>query len=411
MRALQSLDTWWRYYRQGEVKASPPKEIFFQLIRDLPISSVIFGIIPHVLRGRTMGREEMRQQATEYGQIEYFGEREEISISHQGSEIRPRIHSETVGEYELPQPFVCTWSDSILCGHYPIAFTQSGEILQEAIGKPRILPLNIVGSATEAPWHTINTLLPQLYDPGVTPGKSIKSAMILFNKWSDGYAHWIRDDLTRIQGLREYERRTGEEPSIIFSPEPTPFQTEMMEILGFDDCRIYHWDGRPTHIEKLVISSPRRYKIQSRDAIQWLRKAVVSGINIDEDRFSDYIYISRKDARRRHVVNEDEVLESLGQWGFKRVIPTEHSLPEQIAIFNQADIIVGPHGANLVNTIFADNSILVEIFGSHTHAVQLVTCNLVDCEYRALQAECVGIDMRVDIGELKDIIQQIIEGN
>ena len=49
--------------------------------------------------------------------------------------------------------------------------------------------------------------------------------------------------------------------------------------------------------------------------------------------------------------------------GFSIVPPAEHSLDEQINIFNQAEIIVAPHGAGLTNVVWCNpGTVVYELF-------------------------------------------------
>ncbi|WP_232823009.1 glycosyltransferase family 61 protein [Oceanibium sediminis] len=63
--------------------------------------------------------------------------------------------------------------------------------------------------------------------------------------------------------------------------------------------------------------------------------------------------ISRADAPTRKISNEDEVFKALQPLGFERIRATDYSHAEQVSIFRNAEVIVGAHGANLANLIFA----------------------------------------------------------
>ncbi len=57
------------------------------------------------------------------------------------------------------------------------------------------------------------------------------------------------------------------------------------------------------------------------------------------------IYVSRNDARLRRVLNEDALLPELEARGFKRVTLAGMPIARQVALFLNAEAVVGPHGA------------------------------------------------------------------
>jgi capsular polysaccharide biosynthesis protein len=86
----------------------------------------------------------------------------------------------------------------------------------------------------------------------------------------------------------------------------------------------------------------------------------VSGYNC----ISRKIYISRDDSVRRKVVNEHEVIACLQKHGFKKIVLSECTIDEQIALFKNATEIVAPHGAGLTNLVYSKSGIrLIELFG------------------------------------------------
>jgi hypothetical protein len=57
------------------------------------------------------------------------------------------------------------------------------------------------------------------------------------------------------------------------------------------------------------------------------------------------IYVSRNDARLRRVLNEDAILPELEARGFERVTLKGMPIARQVALFLNAEAVVGPHGA------------------------------------------------------------------
>jgi capsular polysaccharide biosynthesis protein len=75
------------------------------------------------------------------------------------------------------------------------------------------------------------------------------------------------------------------------------------------------------------------------------------------------LYISRNKARRRKIINEQDVLNCLQKWGFTLVYLEQYSFAEQIALLANAEAIVAPHGAGLTNLLWCQpDTKVLEIF-------------------------------------------------
>jgi capsular polysaccharide biosynthesis protein len=75
------------------------------------------------------------------------------------------------------------------------------------------------------------------------------------------------------------------------------------------------------------------------------------------------IYISREDSKKRNVANEAELLLVLQDLGFSKIVMSECSIDEQIALFRNAEVIVSAHGAGLINLVFANSNVrVIELF-------------------------------------------------
>jgi capsular polysaccharide biosynthesis protein len=85
-----------------------------------------------------------------------------------------------------------------------------------------------------------------------------------------------------------------------------------------------------------------------------------------DSEFGQLIYISRGDSvNLRRLVNEDYLFSVLMSVGFKSYRLSELSVADQIALFSQAKMIVGVHGAGLANLVFASyRAVVYELFSS-----------------------------------------------
>ena len=97
------------------------------------------------------------------------------------------------------------------------------------------------------------------------------------------------------------------------------------------------------------------------------------------------IYISRKGATKRRVLNEDEVETTLKEFGFTTVLFETMGGIEQMAVARNAESIVSAHGAALVNTVFCKPS---------TRVVEFCTAKQSSFRMFSHIAECVGLSHR-----------------
>jgi len=122
------------------------------------------------------------------------------------------------------------------------------------------------------------------------------------------------------------------------------------------------------------------------------------------------IYISRSKAARRRVVNEDEVMGLLRQYGFEKYCLEDMPLQDQIDLFHDANFVVGPHGAGFVNLIFSDSIKVIEIFGiPYVKPNYYFLSKARGHEYLPLcfNEKFIGDDFYVDIGRLHDKLKKL----
>ena len=76
------------------------------------------------------------------------------------------------------------------------------------------------------------------------------------------------------------------------------------------------------------------------------------------------LFVSRADARKPRLLNEDEVFARLEPFGFERVMPGRLPVADQVALFSGAQAVAGPHGAGMTNLVFMpEGGAVIEIFG------------------------------------------------
>jgi hypothetical protein len=106
----------------------------------------------------------------------------------------------------------------------------------------------------------------------------------------------------------------------------------------------------------------------------------------------DKIYVSRVDAARRRVSNENQVISHLARFGFEPVVLADFSVREQISLITGAQYIVGPHGMGLTHvTLHSGAPTLVELHNP-AHGTDAY----------ALLAKSMGFSYEAVVGEQTD---------
>ena len=162
-----------------------------------------------------------------------------------------------------------------------------------------------------------------------------------------GYSHWLFDALPRLMML---ERVARPDLQLILFGKLNAWQAESLRLLGGDRFGILELNDR--HVECEVLHFPSAVGETgslSPVALDFLRERLSGTARRGRRR----IYVSRRLAGRRHIVNEDELLPTLEAHGFETVLTEELSFAEQIALFAEAEAVIGAHGAGLSNLAFA----------------------------------------------------------
>jgi hypothetical protein len=347
--------------------------------------------------------DELKMRARAKGQLFFYGEPQLLSFDPPGdalSELEPLI-----GEYELPRGFVAVVPNARLVGRYPFALS-GGRIILEATVSPNVTGLNL--------FYTVRDALER--GPGAFVGRGrthLESAVLLYNCWNGGYYHWVVETLTRLEGVEAYRERTGRQPTLVVGPDFDGFQRETLELLGYGPEDWLEWDYTSARVDELVVPSGGRSLNPgtiSPVAVEWLREQMRPAVRerVDPDRFSPLVYVSRKDADRRGVSNEDELSEELQSYGFERYYLAEMDTAETIALMMQADVVVAPHGAGLTDIIYADDASVIELYRGEKLRTRAyyVLATQVGLRYRYVPCAVDGPDMRADVGSVVSVVEE-----
>ena len=168
--------------------------------------------------------------------------------------------------------------------------------------------------------------------------------------WSKAYFHWLSDALTRLFVVRErveqlelmlpseYEGLEFVKPTLQAFSVPRVSFIQRDEVL---ECRSLLL---PTH------TAPSGHF--NDEVIRGVRDVLLSAYGDLGHQGDERIYISRRQAAKRRIVNEDELHGILQRFGFTSVYAEELSFEQQVRVFSRARYIVSNHGAGLTNILF-----------------------------------------------------------
>ena len=137
--------------------------------------------------------------------------------------------------------------------------------------------------------------------------------------------------------------------------------------------------------ESLIIPcKPNNHIYISRWSIEFLKSTFLKKNSEQKDK----IYIKRKEAQGRNIINEEEILPILKEKGYKAIYLEDYNIFEQARIFNTAKSIVSPHGAALGNLVFCQQGThFLELFNaSHFHCLYWNFANILDLDYYYYQS-------------------------
>lgn len=188
---------------------------------------------------------------------------------------------------------------------------------------------------------------------------SSKKIILFANEYYSNYFHWHE----MLQKIIILEQQNLLDDSLILLPKKYlkfNFITESLKILGVKDQQILTINKKSNlKIKELILPILSNLDLVS---INQLRDKLTKNIKNVKSEFGNKIYISRQGQKLRFIENEIEITELLNKYGFKRVVMENYSYQDQIAICNNSQYVIGPHGAGLTNILFMKkNSTLLEL--------------------------------------------------
>ena len=319
-----------------------------------------------------------------------------------------------LSEIAINAPYVCELRDVDLVGPHAVPVKDGCYVYENSLES----------------WQRLTTSCILALGHGTVPrqrrrgtGDRLDDVVSLVGPWNANYTHWFQDYLARLEGLEHYVAATDRRPDVLIPSNANQWMLDAIRAMGYPPDRWIEWKGGRLNVDRFVVASVRREAreravnrrlLYSPTEFEWIRDRVLA--NVEPERTCPHaprIYISRAGATVRRVENETETMDLLTEWDFVRYAPEDLSFAEQVTLFSQAEAIVAPHGAGLMNQIWADEATVIEIFGPKhgvtDPAMWYYLADLLGHDYGCLQGETVGPDVRVDIDALESLLGRMLE--
>jgi len=361
---------------------------------------------------KVVTRQDMVQNPEHY-QLQFFGAAHHFvaPLPLTVGEI-PDVLATKVGPVTLERPFVAEIPEVQLVGPSAVGIGRDRSILMETVlpdaddGLPGFEGL------------PVRTLLRREMTRFDAP--EVETLCSLMSPWSRTYGHWTMDCLPMLEGVDVYQQQTGLTPKLLINQKPAKWQMESLKLLGFDPENCVEWQGQRTKVKRLVVPSFRRqYRWSDPMVYQWMRDRIAQNLPPLQDKtlhLAPRILISRSNAVGRQIINQDDVEALLKSFGFVSYQLETMSFADEMRLFAQAEAIVGTHGSGLANMLFAQNKpAVIDLYSTWLSASYYQLATSMGAPYACFPCQACGSntgnrasDMRVDIAQLRAVLEQIL---
>ena len=211
--------------------------------------------------------------------------------------------------------------------------------------------------------------------------------------WGTTYFHWMTDLLPRIELLRLQGINFAKIDKFVVNRCQLPYEKATLNHFGIPEDKIIESQQHP-HIEAERLVIPYLHYRGGNWVGKFLRQEFLtkSLIQVKSSGY-DRLYISRKYAQSRKVINEAELVNCLtANFGFHVVTLETLSFAEQVAMMFGAKVAIAPHGAGLTNLVFCNpGTKIIEIFSpDYINGCYWLLSHQVNIDYYYLLGELLG---------------------
>lgn len=187
---------------------------------------------------------------------------------------------------------------------------------------------------------------------------------ILSGRAPGNRGHFLIEHLPRLIASMDIIKRLGKY-KILVTPEHRKWQVEYLRKLDIPESEVIEASIGSVFCKRAfytpMLCQGEIATVSHKKYYDFLRKHFMGDRQVDHN--GSTIFLSRKDALYRKLVNEDAIFSITKKYfpAMKRVALSKLSLNEQIKLFQKASVIIGPHSQSFRNLLFPSRSICVQL--------------------------------------------------
>ena len=203
---------------------------------------------------------------------------------------------------------------------------------------------------------------------------------IIHTPWSAGYYHWITESIPRALYCLEQDKNCK---FMLPSHDRYSSYLESLSLIGINNVD-YFPSGKNILLKKALITTiPKQFGITDPVYLERIRDIYTKAVRQKDDLFNlpkRRVYVTRKQARGRKIINEDDLITLLEKYGFETIAFEDFSFVEQVRLMSNTEVLISIHGAALTNMIFMpSNGIVFEFIPKKRF---LLDFNIVRCSFK-----------------------------
>jgi capsular polysaccharide biosynthesis protein len=328
------------------------RQYLLTLLRGIPVSSERLGPPRKYWKYTKLWHENINDnRLSKYKEIHAEHTIQRIDPNHIDGEVDWRFQFCYLGSsFQTPATFLAEIAHGRVYGQHGAVITSDDCLLADVsieFGVPPEL----------AQYHPVLRCLklPKLrYEKG--------TAVVLAAAGGNNYFHWMFDVLPRFYLLKQFDHFL-EIDYFLINEICHKFQKETLSAFNIPEEKVV-FTTKNFHFKSDMLIVPSLPGITGSVTAWQCNFLRTLFLNEKENHTPrKRIYVSRKDATSRRILNEESLIKALEKLDFQIISMNGLSVNEQAAIFYDAEVIVSPHGAAMTNLVFCHTECKVlEIF-------------------------------------------------